>query len=658
MRLIGFTVLLAISVVFSLYGQPCWYSEVESNDSAGVADFITSIPGIGCMNGSISPVGDLDYYVFTVVTPTQVTIETLTPDDSEIRLMDEDGATIDQNDDVGSGQYRSRIIRNLSPGRYYVEVWEHGNDAEIHEYTLRVFAEGCGSEVEPNDYNPIADYIGSVPGELCMTGSIQYLGDVDYFVFQVPSTTSVTVSTITDGDTMIEVYSAESGDLVAENDDVAVGQLWSKVSVALEFGAYFVVVREYGDDDLIDSYSLLVSEVGNSLQPGQGVSFAQVEFTWAGAELPESSTGQIDIDVRHVLTSTGMRQGFVNVATSRGWVVQNLPISEDFPYDTISTRFHLSSAVGQNITVLEAYVEVSAEPLVTFESKGFVVFSVGNTTHNAQGHGEPLAVAPVLAPIPGAANFIAGGVVTACWQAGHTNVEAAHNQCAPAAAANSLDWLRQTYQLAIPHANTPGLVGCPVDSLVAQLDLAMVRKAGLTWPRPPAGAPAGLSNAASQRMSGGGVDDYEFLRGKLAYLANSGLGGLLLVEHQDDSFGALNATWCGDTSFGRGNPPTAQFIIDRVCRNADVEAGYTWDAGGGHMVNVVGAGRILGIPWIAHISDHDQSDGDLPPDLVDNNGTGGVDFTFLVDTDGDGLLNLIGETGLPDLDVAVSEEMQ
>ena len=76
------------------------------------------------------------------------------------------------------------------------------------------------------------------------------------------------------------------------------------------------------------------------------------------------------------------------------------------------------------------------------------------------------------------------------------------------------------------------------------------------------------------------------------------------------------------------------------------------------MVNVVGAGTILGVPWIAHISDHDQSDTDLPPDLRDNRGTGFVDFTFLIDIDVDGLLNLVFEQGQPELDVAVSEEMQ
>ena len=76
------------------------------------------------------------------------------------------------------------------------------------------------------------------------------------------------------------------------------------------------------------------------------------------------------------------------------------------------------------------------------------------------------------------------------------------------------------------------------------------------------------------------------------------------------------------------------------------------------MVNVVGAGWILGAPWIAHVSDHVQSDLDLPPDLKDNEGAGTVDFTFLRDIDGDGLLNLVGERGRPELGIAVSEGMQ
>ena len=395
-----------------------------------------------------------------------------------------------------------------------------------------------------------------------------------------------------------------------------------------------------------------------TVRPGQGISFAQVDYTWESAVILNSDTGQITVDAAQLKAASGLSAGYINVGTDLGWVVQNLPVAVDFPYDSISTRFQLSETSGRNITLLDAYVAFSSEPVASFSVRDLVRFDIGDTAHNAQGFAGVLRAAPAGAPPPAVIGFQLGAVITFCWQPGHANVQAACNQCAPAAAANSLDWLRSTYGLPVLHAHVPGLVGCPTDSIVAQLDLAMVREAGLTWPIAPPGTPAGLANRTAQRMTGFGVAGYEFVRGKLAYLANYGLGALLFVEHQDDGFGAANGTWCGLTSFGRGNPPTAQFIIDRVCRGADVEVGYKWNGGGGHMVNVVGAGWILGAPWIAHVSDHVQSDLDLPPDLKDNEGAGTVDFTFLRDIDGDGLLNLVGERGRPELGIAVSEGMQ
>ena len=55
--------------------------------------------------------------------------------------------------------------------------------------------------------------------------------------------------------------------------------------------------------------------------------------------------------------------------------------------------------------------------------------------------------------------FIPAGPYRVCLQSNHPNVQAAAMQCAPAGVANSLDWLRIQYGIAVPHANVKGL-GC------------------------------------------------------------------------------------------------------------------------------------------------------------------------------------------------------
>lgn len=363
------------------------------------------------------------------------------------------------------------------------------------------------------------------------------------------------------------------------------------------------------------------------ISPGQGISFRQVDFTWPGATTLNSDTVQIDIDVDTLHSSTGIPSGYINVVTSLGWVVQNLPVLDDFPYAGISSNFRLyesASGAGTDTTSLDAYVELSSEPVTSVPSGSPQTFMVGDVSYNAQGFGGAVGTGTPPPPPVGVIDFNVGGVFRICWQPGHQCIETAQNQCLPAAVATSLQWLEDTYaSINIPHPNVMGLGDD--GSLVGALELEMKR----TW---------------RSRRDGDPVSAQEGLSGKLCYLDHNDI--TLRVKHQG-LLGGSNYYDCHYLSYGQGTVVTADFIIKELCKGEDVELGFLYASGGGHFVEVVGAGTILGKPWIAHKSDHDQSD--------DTKGTDIIDFTFLEDSDGDGDLNLVSGKAVANVAVVFTQ---
>ena len=132
---------LVVTLVFTVgvvgFGQ-C-KTEVEDNDSGAVADWVADLPGSGCIEGTIGIVGDIDYYYFDLSSSRWVTIETITNEDTEIVLLNADMDVIAQNDDIALNVYSSSIKKYLYAGRYFVAVWEHGDDNVIYNYTRMGF---------------------------------------------------------------------------------------------------------------------------------------------------------------------------------------------------------------------------------------------------------------------------------------------------------------------------------------------------------------------------------------------------------------------------------------------------------------------------------------------------------------------------------------
>src|SRR6185436_11230306 len=131
------------------------------------------------------------------------------------------------------------------------------------------------------------------------------------------------------------------------------------------------------------------------------------------------------------------------------------------------------------------------------------------------------------------------------------------------------------------------------------------------------------------------------LEGKLDFVAANKLAPVITLKHRVGGDanntgvalnGAANHTHRCITSTGAGANFSIDWVISELSAGADVELDLNYDAGGLHYVEVAGAGYILGVPFLLHLSDKVQADelldgAGLPqnPDLL---GTDDIDFEW------------------------------
>ena len=345
------------------------------------------------------------------------------------------------------------------------------------------------------------------------------------------------------------------------------------------------------------------------IAPGQGVQFAQVDWTYPGAEFFDSHYGQFTADFNQLAASTGLTAGYLNVFTDQGWVVRNMPVFEDWSYGGLSTQFSLGGPSVGDVTSLLAAVEFTEEPLADFEAAPTSTFPVGTVENNAQGRNGLVLVPPTAGIDVSGVLFDLLEQLLRWLQNGHPSVEQDENQCGPASVANSLQWLENEFGIEVPHDHIPGIDGNPPDSLVGQLDQDMGRQAGKT------------------------VLDGEAITGKLRYIDDNDLGDDLVVKHWGGTFVPGDRT-VGDVTSDDQTDDGLSLIewIQREVRDGeDVELAFGFpdaeeDEPKGHWVDVTAAGEIGGVPWIAWV--HDAKQGEAGgTGLFD----GGVGWTQVID---------------------------
>ena len=235
------------------------------DDHADTGDGATPVAVGGAVSGSVDYEYDIDFFVFEAeeggLYRIDVSLGTL-PDSVAVlydaELYDGEESELAYNDDSEDGlNLASRIDWPVeSAGTFYVAVrgWEENTGS----YTLSVARVADPVDIADDHSNTADGATPVVVGE-AVPGSVDYGGDVDFFVFEAEAGElyQVDVSLGTLPDSTAVLYDAEESEL-AYNDDYL--SLASRIDwLAESAGTFYVAVEGYGGET--GSYTLTVEPV-------------------------------------------------------------------------------------------------------------------------------------------------------------------------------------------------------------------------------------------------------------------------------------------------------------------------------------------------------------------------------------------------------------
>ena len=331
-------------------------------------------------------------------------------------------------------------------------------------------------------------------------------------------------------------------------------------------------------------------------QPWSAISVFQVDYAFENLDWDFSDTGRLEVDL--VKLKEVLPYGFLNVATPDGWVVQNLPIPLECPYDVMATYFGIGPLAFDHQQLFSRDVAIcyTTEVLSQFAPTVFSPIGVSRCKYNAEGLGTGSTTAKPEPPLPGDLQYPAGCVSkSAVMQTpAHRNVQTAQNQCSPMAVANSLQWLEDKYGLKLEPDHVLGLrTDNPNVTLVGVLEEKMNR-------------------AVTNRETGEPTALLQRNLGIHRFIADARAKKQLV-------FG-----WALQPPMGAGQ--LQQWYVSKVMSGAAAFIGMAWGEDAAHEVALVGTG-VVGKPddnasdqrWIAFVHDELQTDEDQNPD--DTRGT-------------------------------------
>jgi hypothetical protein len=362
-----------------------------------------------------------------------------------------------------------------------------------------------------------------------------------------------------------------------------------------------------------------------SVFDGEGLALSQFDLAFPGVSTqPDSQYGWAAVDINQLLTNKSMTAigGYLNVATSSGWVVQNLPVLPEMlagGTPGLGVMFDLGANPG-DVASLSATADLAQDPVSNFSMAGANSFMVGTLDYNAQGgintlngmlnrNGPTDHRIEMVVFEPTASPFS-----DAVFQPNHPDsIEQQLNQCGPGALANSLHYLEDRFAIGVPHEFSPNMMP---NSIMDQIDAAM------------------------NRAPNAGVTRNQFLDGKLSYIDNNGLGGPNGLRIKGYGIGGDRTV--GDTTLEDQTVSSGLSLVDWLLRELesgeDVELWMDWVGGGAHLVTLTGGGRIFGRPYFTWSHDAVQNDNTQGT----NYQTGGTGFSYFDPLRGN-FINFIGD---------------
>lgn len=258
----------------------------------------------GSAHGTLDYVADRDWFRVTLNAGTTYVLNLQgqqsnngTLDDPYLRLHSSDGSTIAENDDIVSGVQRdSQIVyRASSSGTYYLEAGAY-NDQSKGTYTVSV--QTRVSDDYASSLTDTASPFGVVTVNGSATGSLETVGDRDWFKVQLTAGTTYTINLTGQhggGGTLEDPYlrvHTSSGAIVTENDDIvlAINRDSQVTYTAPSSGTYYLEAGSW-DDQYIGTYTVSISRA--SLSDDFANSFSDTSHPF-GQVVNGTASGSLD----------------------------------------------------------------------------------------------------------------------------------------------------------------------------------------------------------------------------------------------------------------------------------------------------------------------------------------------------------------------------
>ncbi len=284
----------------------------EPNDNLADA---TPVIGGDMVSAIIEPDGDLDFYTFTLAEEMLAVIhlyaEGYSDLDSEIRLLDSDSVSI-ASSDVGYSGGDEEIVEVLAAGTYYVVA---GYWLDVRAST-GAYAISFGFYHDYNEENNSFETATEVALGDTLEASIEVDDDLDYYTFDIPFTSTVTIDMLINGysdlDAELVLYDAEFNEL-ADNDACCSGADEQIVSI-LAPGTYYALAGYWLD--------VPRASTGDYLFAVNAEPFSDCDFTQVFVNVTTASFGsEVSFDITDMDGNVILEDGGFSSYTSYDYIL-------------------------------------------------------------------------------------------------------------------------------------------------------------------------------------------------------------------------------------------------------------------------------------------------------------------------------------------------
>jgi len=236
--------------------------------------------------GTIETSGDWDYFWFTAPSTGSYSIYTTGSTDTMGYLYDSSQRQIAYNDNDTDRNFK--ITYNLTAGqKYYVAIRAAGTSTG--EYRFSIVVPYTITDDYGNDFNNAYGWALREGAIHTRSGTIETIGDWDYFWFTAPSTGSYSIYTTGNTDTMGYLYDSSQRQL-AYNDDSTDRNF--RITYNLTAGQkYYVAIRAYGSNTGAYTFGIVTP---HTITDDYGSSFADAYGWELRAGMIYSRTGTIE----------------------------------------------------------------------------------------------------------------------------------------------------------------------------------------------------------------------------------------------------------------------------------------------------------------------------------------------------------------------------